>query len=82
MTGPRRLAASPAGPDRPRLRRKSRPCTSNVTFEVPPHDVYVWCAFCDEIRDESLVAAYERSARTNGSGDRDSCSHVTVTGSW
>ena len=31
-----------------------------MTFEVPPHDVHVWCAFCDEIRDEALLEAYER----------------------
>ena len=28
--------------------------------EVLPGDVHLWCAFCDEIRDEALLEAYER----------------------
>jgi 4'-phosphopantetheinyl transferase len=31
-----------------------------VTFQVLPLDVCVWCAFCDEIRDEALLGEYER----------------------
>jgi 4'-phosphopantetheinyl transferase len=60
MTEPRGLTATPAGRDRPDPRRDSRSCTRKVTFQVLPHDVHVWCAFCDEIRDEALLGEYER----------------------
>jgi 4'-phosphopantetheinyl transferase len=31
-----------------------------MTFEDPLRDVHVWCTFCDEIRDETLLEEYER----------------------
>jgi 4'-phosphopantetheinyl transferase len=31
-----------------------------MTFEDPLRDVHVWCTFCDEIGDESLLEDYER----------------------